>query len=412
MPVSGAPLAAGDSEQAEMLKPSLIQSLPELPHPVLTVYLDTNREKQENRALRPGYLTWLKSEAQRLARTLPAAERTLFQEQADRVEGYLRQEPPRHRGTVIFAGSAAWEVVPVGIDVENELSWGAPGLTPLLWLLDEHRPCGVTLVGRKGARFFLHWLGQLLELEEKEFRLVESKKKQMGPVARPGVRMSRGTERDLYARHVAAQYAHFHQQIAERIRHWAVTEPLDPIFLVGLEEMVAGVQSELPRELQERVVPIKESLGWVSRLELERHLQPIISSHERKREVALVEALLSSDRGVVRGLDETLVRIEQGGVRRLVVVKALNAELRECLRCRWIDRTSDPVCPSCGGERRSIMLREVLPDLARRFEVSVEVVSGEAARRLQEAGGMGAWLREFEPKEYGQQGKASAGSRR
>ena len=37
-----------------MLRPALIESLPELTSPVLTAYLDTNREKAANRALEPG----------------------------------------------------------------------------------------------------------------------------------------------------------------------------------------------------------------------------------------------------------------------------------------------------------------------------------------------------------------------
>jgi hypothetical protein len=36
----------------------------------------------------------------------------------------------------------------------------------------------------------------------------------------------------------------------------------------------------------------------------------------------------------------------------------------------------------------------------RRYNASLEIVSGEGARKLQESGGMGARLREFEKKEY------------
>ncbi len=396
-----APSGAQDALQADMIEHRFIRSLPELPTPVLTVYLETNREKQENRGLRPCYLTWFKSEAQRTARALPSEERPLFQEQAERVEAFLRSQPPQHRGVVIFAGSAAWEVIPVEIEVENELRWGSPALAQFLWVLDEHRPVGIVLVGQKGARIFQYVLGELRDLETKEFRLDVSRKKEMGPISRPGVRMSRGTDRDLYEHHVDAQYAHFHQQIAERIRYWTASESLDRVLLVGLEDMVAGIRQELPPTLRERVVAVREDLGWLSRTDLERRLEPIVVGHEREREVALVDALLGGARGVVLGLDEVLVRLQHEEVRSLIVAKGLNADLRQCRQCLWLDRTSDPVCPACGGERHMAMLREVLPALARRHKVSVEVVSGEAARRLQEAGGISAWLREFERKEYG-----------
>jgi hypothetical protein len=42
----------------------------------------------------------------------------------------------------------------------------------------------------------------------------------------------------------------------------------------------------------------------------------------------------------------------------------------------------------------------VLPELVQRYNASLEIVSGQSARKLQERGGMGAWLREFEKKEY------------
>jgi peptide subunit release factor 1 (eRF1) len=115
-----------------------------------------------------------------------------------------------------------------------------------------------------------------------------------------------------------------------------------------------------------------------------------------------MDSLLGDSRAVVIGIDETLVQLQQGRIRNLAVVKGLDGSLKQCVQCAWVDRTQDPACPACGGERQAVRLREVLPLLARRYNVSVEVVSGEAARRLQEAGGMGAWLRETAKKEYAQ----------
>jgi peptide subunit release factor 1 (eRF1) len=107
-------------------------------------------------------------------------------------------------------------------------------------------------------------------------------------------------------------------------------------------------------------------------------------------------------RAVVIRVDETLVQLLQGRIRNLAVVNGLDGSLQQCIECSWADRTQDPACPACGGERQVVRLREVLPQLVRRYNLSVAVVSGEAARRLEEAGGMGAWLRETAKKEYAQ----------
>jgi len=386
-----------------MLTPSLIRSLPELPSPILTVYLDTNVAKTGSRGLTvptAPYIARLESQVKLVIPTVPREEQEVFQAQVERVDAYLRHYPLQQRGVAIFAGPHAWELVPLQVDTEDEVHWGTPALAQLFWLLDEHRPYGVVLVGRKRAQVFLWWLGEMLELEEMEFRLEESKEKEMGPVSRPGVRMSRGTDRDVFAHHVSAQYAHFDREIATQIGRWRAAESLDAVFLVGLSDMVRDIQKELPQAIREEVTLVEEDLGWMSRAQLQERITPIVVSHERERESRLVDNLLGSERGVTIGIDETLAQLQQGRIRRLVVVKGFNGNLHKCVRCGQVDRMADPVCPGCNGERRTVTLREILPGLSRRHQVAVEVVAGEAARKLQEAGGMGAWLREFEKKEY------------
>jgi hypothetical protein len=404
-----------------MLTNALVQSLPELASPVLTVYLDTNQAKQINRGLKPGYLTRLASQVKKIGRSVSPVQGDDFRRQAGRVDAYLRRRALRCKGIVIFAGSDAWEVVPLQLDVEDEVRWGAPALAQLYWLLDEHQPHGVVVVGQKHVQFFLYWLGEMLELEDKKFLLAPSKGKEMGPVARSGgvqpatglparfrsrvVRVSHGTNRDVFEHHVAADYAHYYRQIAERIERWCAAEHLQSVFVVSLTEMANGVSAELPVALRERVIPVVKDFGWMGRAELQRRVQPVVKDHERKREVALVDTLLADSRGVVVGIDETLVQLQKGTVRSVAVVKGLDADLLRCGECLWADHSSDTRCPACGRERYPVTFREVFPELARRYNVSLEVVSGEAARKLQQAGGMAGLLNERGRKEYGQRQK-------
>ncbi len=383
-----------------MLKPGVIQSLPVLPGPVLTVYLDTDQAKQINRGPKPSYLIRLESQAKRIAQTVSPDGQELFRKQLKRAGAYLDRQPPRCRGVVIFAGRDSWKFVPLQVEVQDEIHWGPPSLAQLLWLLDEHKRYGVVVPGRKRARFFLYWLGEIRELEEKEFRLEPSKKKEMGPVARFGVHMSRGRNRDVFEHHVAAQYAHYGQQIAGRIGRWVAAEQLESVFLVGLTQMVEAIRKEVVPTLFEKIVLIEEDLGWVSRTELLDRIKPAVVRHTRKCEMASVEAVLGGARNVVLGVDETLVQLQQGRIRTVVVEKGLNGGLQQCAKCSWADRTSDPLCPTCGGKRENVALRDVLPELVRRYDASLQIVSGEGARKLQENGGMAAWVREFERKEY------------
>ena len=121
-----------------MSKPGVIQSLAALARPVLTLYLDTDRAKQINRGLKPGYLIQLESRAKLIAQTVSLDEQELFRKQLRRTEDYLEKRPPRCRGVVVFAGRDIWEFVPLQMKVEEEIHWGAPALPQLVWLLDEH----------------------------------------------------------------------------------------------------------------------------------------------------------------------------------------------------------------------------------------------------------------------------------
>ena len=59
-----------------------------------------------------------------------------------------------------------------------------------------------------------------------------------------------------------------------------------------------------------------------------------------------------------------------------------------------------PALPSMRRKAGERCARDVLPELVRRYDAALQIVSGEGARKLQENGGMAAWLREFERKEY------------
>ena len=134
----------------------------------------------------PEYLTWLKDESRPIAENLSPTEQELFLKQLDRVEEFLRQREPHERSLVIFAGPAVWEIVSLQPEVQNELHWGKPALTQLLWLASEHKPYGIVVVDHAGARFFHYWLGEMVEYEEKKFAIDISQWKQGGTRSRSG----------------------------------------------------------------------------------------------------------------------------------------------------------------------------------------------------------------------------------
>ena len=380
-----------------MLDANKIHSLPRLTPPVLTAYLDTNPANARNQGHPPGYIIYLKSRGKIIGARAPKSEQKLFQEQLKRVEEYLRHHPPRSRGQLVVAGPQVWEVLPLQVDVDDELHWGRPSLTQLLWLLDEHQPCGVVQADRSGARFFRFWMGEAEEQAAAAFKVdtTQWRRKDLLPPSHPGNQKTRGSQRDVFEQRIEAQYAKFYRDAAERIRQWAEREKLNPVFVVGPNEVVEPVWAEMPKPIQERAAMIKGDTSRLSLADLQARLEPEIARWKRETELKLVEKMIGSSNGVraVIGLDETLAQVQLGGTRQLVVARGLGGKVKQCAKCGWVDRSADRECASCGGERRLVALRAVVPELARKYGVPVEVVAGEAGRKLRESGGIGAWLR-------------------
>src|SRR5688572_29546275 len=119
-----------------------LSGLPQLPPPVLTAYIDVNPGNPRNQGSR-GYLTWLRSTGQALVKELPRNAQAAFRSELKRIETFLITERPRCRALVVLAGPNVWDVVPLQVDVSEELHWGKPSLQQMTWVLDEHRPRGV-----------------------------------------------------------------------------------------------------------------------------------------------------------------------------------------------------------------------------------------------------------------------------
>jgi hypothetical protein len=279
-------------------------------------------------------------------------------------------------------------------EIANELHWGKPALSQLQWLAAEHKPYCILVMDRGGARFFGYWLGEITQLQETVFEVDVSrwKKKDMGQVARTGVRMKRGSQRDVFEHRMDAQYESVCREMAEQANRLREKENFAAIFLAGPEELIEPIAQHSAQEVRKRVVLIRKDLGKLAPHELQEHVEPEIDKWEREREFALVNCLLGSERGAVIGIDETLAQFQAGKLRSLLLVRDFDADLHQCKLCAWIDRSGDLRCPVCKGERRATTLRDTLPDLAVRFGADIEVVSGEAAEKLKDAGGIGAWL--------------------
>jgi len=382
-----------------MLNTKSVVGLSRLPAPLLTAYLKTGPVNHSLHPPVPSYLAWLKKEANAIAESLPPNECDLFRQQLRRLEEFLHDRTSREKSMVIFAGPQVWETVALQAEVINELRWGNPAITQLLWLVAEHKPYFVVVVDRSGAQFLSYRLGEFSRLLEFKFDVDISqwKKKDRAHVARPGIRETHGAQRDVFDHRMDAQYRRFCREVAQQAIQLCRREQFSAVFLVGPERLATPIAGRFPEDLCRRVVCIRKDLGKIDSGRLEEHIEPEIAAWEAQHELALVNGLLGLDRGAVVGIDEALRELQKGRIRALVLCRDLDARLSRCKGCGYIASSAGPVCSECGGERSPVALRDVLPELAAASEIDLEVVSGDAAVKLKEAGGMGAWLRQPKP---------------
>lgn len=378
-----------------MLSTTQVAWLYGLPSPLLTAYVGTGSDDASLQGGIPKYVHFLKERGRSLAERLASDEREHFSKQLDRVMEFLLQ-PKSHGSLLIFAGSSVWQVLPLQVEVEHELSWGKPNLAQLVWLLGEHKPCGIVAIDHKGARFFHYSLGEIVENQEMKLAVDTSewKQKDLGKVSAEGMAITHGTQRDVFDKRLENQYMRFCREIAHQAAVSFSNNELAAIFLVGPYKLLQAAESKLPRGFHLPVVRVDQDLAQLEANEMRAHLEPHMAAWERQRQAALVSAAAEGARGTMRGFEEVLVQLQRGMIRTLLLARDFDAPLQQCPGCGWKGRCADRVCPACQGETANATLRHALPEILLKHAVELEIVSGEPAERLKQMGGVAGWLRQ------------------
>ena len=379
-----------------MIRTDQLQEIAAWSPPILSAYLSTRPQNASRHPQVQSFVTWLKKEAASMLRSLEPRDAEQFERQVERVGRFLGQRRPKEKALAIFAGREYWKVVPLPMAVENERGWGRAAVWQLFRLLSEHNSNCIVVVDHHAARFFMNGLGELTLLEEKTFDVDISqwKKKDLGHFAGERVRKTRGPQREVFEDRLEAQYAKLCQKTAERAVALCGQHNLTNIFLVGPTRLISLIQANIPCSLADWVFVVPEDLGNFSPKSLLRRLKPVIEGRRREQQIATVTRLLGADQGTTIDVDETLAQLQKRAIRDLILARNFDLDIQQCAKCGWVNRSADPVCLTCGAQRRTVALSEILPALLEKYNTRLEIVSGDAAQILERAGGMGGWLRQ------------------
>lgn len=378
-----------------MLNTLPFPSLAQLPEPVLTVCLDTNHGLASNWGSPRAFLSWFQAAARQLLAGVAQADRPALAGQLDRVERFLREQPPpTYRGLALFAGPSVWHSIPLQVEPQNQLHWGKPLLWQLCTLADQYPPACIAVVDLSGVKIFGSRMGEITPLATADFHIDAAQWKKMEAVhaADNGIGFPHGAQRDLFERRRESQYLRFLSGAAQQIALACEAHGLTRIYLLGADRLTRPLERKLPRSLRAHATCIPHGCHGESPAEILLDAAvPLRSIESEHREQRVLE-LVNRARGTVTGPEETLAQLQRSRLRSLLVADDFNPILRYCPSCAHAAPSAVPECPHCRGEQMELTLHEILPQLLDRYSCELTVVREHAAERLRSVGGIGGWL--------------------
>lgn len=355
---------------------------------VLSLYLDLDPRSGARR----GYRIVLEDLAKVARRGLGKDDSQALQAEIERVQAWLDSGTTAGNGVAVFscAPRDVWQAEYLPVRVDNHLAYEPkPDLGPLLDVVDEYERFAVALVDKGKARLFTVFMGRIEEHRELE-DYVPPKHDQGG--------WSQANFQRHHEAHVFRHLKRVVRQLADMLRR----RGFERLVIAGPEEATNALRDMLPRVLAARLAAtIPAEMYADAREILERTLE-VERSVEHEREARLLAEVLEAAGAGGRatcGVRGTLEALWIGDVQTLLVSEGVHGEGCECHDCGRIEPGRLPRCPACGNPMHPVhdLFHHAMTRTLQQSG-NVEVLHGESARRLVQAGGgLGARLRYLLP---------------
>jgi peptide subunit release factor 1 (eRF1) len=255
---------------------------------------------------------------------------------------------------------------------------------------DDFERYGVVLVDRANARLFTIFLNQIRETAHVEFNPATVRHlKAVGPD-------KRGTSGTVQRR-ADEQVRKNLRRIVEDIDELVTSEHLDRLVLAGAPETTAELRDLLPKRLALRVIATLDLKSSASPGEVLAAAADATCRYERDTEKHVVGELATSaakhQNGVI-GLGHTLAEVNRSRVWQLIYSEDFHSPGFECKHCGALFAIEIPSCAYCQADLIAVPdVVEKGVERALRDGAKIEVVRSDAAAALDDAGGIGAFLK-------------------
>lgn len=357
---------------------------------ILSLYLNVDQSDAAN--LNRGFETRVDGLFRRVAEDQNSHEdsKQNFEMECTRVRQFLRDYVPRGKALVVFSDSKHdfWWQRDLQVDLPTGLRWSAkPWVRPLLEVIEEHDRFGVVLIDKQHARILAVDAGGM----EQQAEILSDVPNKHATTGTDHIWSQGQMDRD-HTNHVQSHA----KRVAEELAAVIDRMKLNRIVIGGPVEATTMFTGVLPKRLQQMVIGTISAPVDANRDRLVTELRAVQEKAEHEDEAKIVDAMITAamkgERAVL-GISDTLGALHQGRVYRLVVASDFHVEGKECSSCHVLAADGDEKCSFCAGQL------EAAPDLINRASHrvldmggKVQLVSGEAAAKLAEAG-IGAMLR-------------------
>jgi peptide chain release factor subunit 1 len=357
---------------------------------ILTVYLKTNQADASN--LNRAFETHLASRLKDLAQSVEnEAQRADFAAACARVQELVAEHKPGERSLVIFATSDRILLSRgLRVDLETEVHWGRPYIKPYLEALDEFERYIVVVTDKWHARILSVFLGTV------EASVEVADNPRTTHIRSAG--MDHLESQSQFQRRADENTKKHIKHVLRELETLIKSRPSNRLIVGGNVEAVAEFLSLLPKHLRAKIVGTAPlSMSDTTEHQVKTALQMDLKAERdtELNEVKRLQEAAGKKNKAVNGIDDTLRALQEERILSFYYAEGFTASGQECNSCtRLFTTNAEDKCGYCGNSLKNTEdLLDAILLKALKSGARIELVRGEAAQRLRETGGIGAFLR-------------------
>jgi hypothetical protein len=343
------------------------------PKKVLSLLLKVDPADQANQSDTPAWKIYAKNSLRELEASVTEKQLPDWKELRQQAEDYLENYQVQGKTLVMYIGkNDFFKVFHLPMALENQSSYGAALILPLLWALDEYEEAMVVLIDKEKAEFLKVYMNdaninERMRIHLEQFEQGDNVYTFKPSGARSGTGFTHSNQKDDFAALVEEQTQQFYREVLAEMEKRLKNGKIKRLILGGNHESAKALESLLSDKLSAiymGVLPI-----------------PFISSEKQIAE-AIEQHASMSERSDELDLVNSVIDLAKSGGRGALG----KAEIEQAIKFRQIELLILPYPPR-NEDLALRWIREVF-----NMSGSVEFVDGPAAERLEEEGGVAARL--------------------